>query len=177
MSHGGSIDATSATLSMFASSVLLSGLRGSSFIQSTMDTDVGDPEGSRAVAGAEAADKAPMEGISSSPTGDDMVADQVQKAAAPDEERPSAQAADAHRHDDEEPPDNIDVFPPQSQESAAMSTLTPSQDYLDEYESEGLTEAELRGLGVEKDNRGAPSGAAAGAAAASAAVGGRRVRR
>ena len=145
-----------------------------------MDTDV-DSEGPRAVAGAEAADKAPMEGISTSATatGDDMVANQVPKAAAdkiaPDEERPSAQAAaDAHRHDDEEPPDNIDVFPPQSQESAAMSTLTPSQDYLDEYESEGLTEAELRGLGVVKDNAGASSGAAAAAsaAAAAAAVGG-----
>ena len=52
-------------------------------------------------------------------------------------------AAAAAAADDNEPPDDIDMFPPQSQESAAMSTLTPSQDYLDEYEmSEGLTEAE-----------------------------------
>ena len=109
-----------------------------------------------------------MEGISTSPTGDDMVADQVPKAAA-DKIAPAAAAA--HRHDDEEPPDNIDVFPPQSQESAAMSTLTPSQDYLDEYESEGLTEAELRGLGVVKDNAGASAGAAAAAVGGDASVG------
>ena len=115
-----------------------------------------------------------MESISSSATGNNMIADQVKAGAnkiAPDEERPSAQTAAAAHHDDEEPPDNIDVFPPQSQESAAMSTLTPSQDYLDEYESEGLTEVELRGVGVDKDNGDASSGAAA-AATASAAVGG-----